>query len=77
MSGLGSTKAHVKGTGTPVAASQPTHLIVLVNGLFGCPANWITIQKQLALHLDRSQVCWKSACTEDNYGNKGCREQAV
>ncbi|KAL6763416.1 putative serine esterase-domain-containing protein [Haematococcus lacustris] len=36
--------------------SNPTHLIVLANGLHGTPANWTTILVQLNRHLDSSQV---------------------
>jgi hypothetical protein len=39
---------------TPTAAY--THLIVMVNGLFGGPSNWDVIIEELHQHLDDQQT---------------------
>jgi hypothetical protein len=53
----GPQATHASVSGVPGTNQGPTHLIVLANGLFGSPANWTTIVKQLSLKLDTSQVC--------------------
>jgi hypothetical protein len=52
-----STQAHAAAI-TPTAAAQlqhprkPTHLVVMVNGLFGGPGNWDVVREELQQQLD-------------------------
>lgn len=50
------TRARSSSSGGAAAAQQPTHLIVLVNGLFGGPGNWAVVCEALAQRLGGGDV---------------------